>query len=367
MKVIQYEPYIDLEDYKFIEDCFFTKWITEGPKAEKFTNKICELLNVKYGVLAPNGTLALYLGLKSIGVGKGDEVVVPDLTFIASATAVEMTGATPVFVDVDRFFQINIEDIDRVVSKKTKALMPVHLGGMSSDIDGIIKLAGKHNFKIIEDSCQAFLVKYKDKCCGSFGDVGCFSFFSDKLITTGEGGFVATNNKEIYNELLYLRNQGRINRGSFKHDKIGYNFRMTDFQCSLGLSQLRKIEKIIGLKTHIQNKYSSMLKDVDEIEIIGPTPFSTHIPFRTILKVKNNSHQLSDFLSKKDIQIRPFFYPLHKQPCFNDFTNTERYNDKYFKNSNYFSEHLLCLPSSPRMTNEEIIYVTEKIKEFYNV
>ena len=229
-------PYIGNEEHEAMKECFDANWITEGPKCKEFSERFLELTSARYGVFAQNGTLALYLGLRAAGVKHGDEVIVPNFTFIASANAVEMCGAKPVFVDINlEDLQIDITDCDRVLSKKTTAIMPVHLFGMAADMGEVMAYAVEKNLKVIEDAAQAVGVTWGGKHCGTFGDVGCFSFFADKTITMGEGGFVTTNNEKIYKKLLYLRNQGRLNRGSFVHPEMGYNFRITDFQAAMGL------------------------------------------------------------------------------------------------------------------------------------
>ena len=239
MKVPQFMPYVGLEEWKAIKPCFEENWITEGPRSKIFAEKLCKKIGCKYGVFANNGTLALYLGLRALGIKKGDEVIVPNFTFIASANAIEMTGATPVFCDINEDdLQINIDDCKKLISRKTKAIMPVHLYGFASNMDNVMEFAKKHKLLVIEDAAQALGIKWNKKGCGSFGDVATFSFFADKTITTSEGGFVCTNDEKIYKKLLYLRNQGRINRGSFIHPEIGYNFRMTDIQAAIGLKQL---------------------------------------------------------------------------------------------------------------------------------
>tara|TARA_R110001606_G_scaffold344381_2_gene493081 strand:- start:1357 stop:2481 length:1125 start_codon:yes stop_codon:yes gene_type:complete len=372
MKVPQFMPYVDMEEWKAIEPCFKENWITEGPRSKIFAEKLCEKIGCKYGVFANNGTLALYLGLKSIGVGPGDEVIVPNFTFIASANAVEMVGATPIFCDINKDdLQINIKDCHKLISSKTKAIMPVHLYGFSADMDEVMKFAKKYSLLVIEDAAQALGIKWKDKGCGSFGDVATFSFFADKTITTGEGGFVCTNNKETYEKLLYLRNQGRINRGSFVHPEIGYNFRITDIQAAIGLKQLEKFDDIVSNKLKSYNLYCKLLSDVSEVEIIKPkTEVSPFIPFRVILKTKTNSSQLlMDYMAKNGIETRTFFYPLHLQPCFKSILKKQKYKfwrkqSKYINSIDAYNRGI-CLPSFASLSSKQIKYVCKVIRKYY--
>ena len=369
MKVPQFMPYVDMEEYEAIKHCFEINWITEGPKAKEFGQQLCDLIGVKYGVFAPNGTLSLYLALRAIGVGPGDEVIVPDFTFIASANAVEMTGARPVFVDVNpEDMQIDVEDCQRVLSDKTKAIMPVHLYGFTANMTEIMHFARENNLLVLEDAAQALGIKRDGKGCGSFGDVASFSFFADKTLTTGEGGFVCTNDEAIYEKLLYLRNQGRINRGTFVHPEIGYNFRMNDIQMAIGLTQMKKLPKIIELKQNNFNLYRDLLKNCDDVEVVVPGPETApFIPFRVVLRVKeDNAKGLMDFMKENDIETRTFFYPLHLQPCFKERWGTDpRHNRDHFPVTQDAYNRGVCLPSFPALTAEEITYVCDAIKTYY--
>ena len=215
-KIPQFQPYLDNKEYESIKSCFDLNWITEGPKSKEFVEKLLLLIGAKYGVLAPNGTLSIYLALRAIGIGPGDEVIVPNFTFIASANAVEMCGAKPVFADIKEDLHIDIDKCSFLVNSKTRAIMPVHVYGMACNMDEIMNFAKKHNLLVVEDAAQAIGIKWNNKHAGTFGKVGSFSFFADKTITTGEGGLVVTDDKDVYEKLLYLRNQGRIDRGTFE-------------------------------------------------------------------------------------------------------------------------------------------------------
>ena len=368
MKIPQMFPYIGMDEYDSMRESFETNWVTEGPKAKQFVEELCDIIGVKYGVLAPNGTLALYLGLKAIGIGPGDEVIVPNFTFIASATSVIMAGATPVFVDVEKeTLQIDVSKCSRVLSEKTKAIMPVHIYGAACNMTSVQDFAKKNGLKIIEDAAQAMGVNWNERHCGGLGDVGCFSFFADKTITTIEGGFIGTNNKETYNNLLYLRNQGRINRGTFIHPEIGYNFRMNDIQASIGLSQLAKKESIYERKNELYKLYTEKLKEVKQISILRPQEGSGLVPFRVCITTLEGQKELSDFLTSKGIESRTFFYPLHKQPCFSDLKQSQDLSDEHFLNSIEAFENGLCLPVYPTLTEEQVTYICDCIKEYFNV
>ena len=363
MKINQFQPYMGDEEYKAIRSCFDINWITEGPKSKEFSENLLKLMGSKYGVFAPNGTLALYLGLRAINIGPGDEVIIPNFTFIASANAVEMCGAKPVFVDINKNdLQINVDDCNRVLNKNTKAIMPVHIFGLSSNMDEVMEFANKNNLKVIEDAAQAIGVNWGGKHCGTFGDVGCFSFFADKTITTGEGGFVTTNDEEIYTKLLFLRNQGRLNRGSFVHPEIGYNFRITDIQAAMGVVQLNKLTDIIDRKSNLLKLYKEGLSGIKGIRIVEPNSKSNHVPFRIVIICDEPVKNLMKFFDNNNIETRTVFYPLHKQPS---YINSGE--DETFTNSIYAYEHGICLPSYPELEKLEVNYICNIIKEYFNV
>ena len=359
MKVNQFQPFLGTEEYEAIKECFDNNWVTEGPKAKEFADKLCKLIGCKYGVFANNGTLSIYLGLRALDIGPGDEVIVPNFTFIASANAVEMCGAKPVFVDIDRHtLHLDIDKCELLVTDKTKAIMPVHIYGMSANMDEVMDFARKHGLRVIEDAAQAIGVEWRGKHCGSFGDIGSFSFFADKTITTAEGGFVCTNDEDIYKKLLYLRNQGRLNRGTFIHPEIGYNFRITDIQAAIGLVQINKLDDIRQRKENILALYKEYLADLPNIKIVQPIEGSGHIPFRVAIIFDEEISKIESYLSDSGVETRTFFYPLHKQPCYSESGD--------FSDSNYVYDHGLCMPSYPELEREKIEYVCDLIKAYYN-
>lgn len=366
MHVPQFMPWVDQLEAKAIASCIKSTWVTEGPLSRKFCEKMLTLINARYGVFAPNGTLALFLGLKALGLGPGDEVIVPDFTFIASATAVAMIGAKPVFIDVNRRnFQIDMANAPKLVTPQTRAIMPVHIYGTVADMKPVMAFARKHKLKVIEDAAQAIAVKRVGKHAGTFGDVGCFSFFADKTITTAEGGFIVTNHKRIYDSLLYLRNQGRRDRGSFIHPQIGFNFRMTDIQMAMGLAQLKKLPEIIRRKTNILALYKKLLQDLPLV-FFEPDPGADWIPFRVGI-LTPHAHRLMKFMQQKRVEPRTFFYPLHRQPAFTYLKKDSRlaFADKYFPNSIYGYTHGICLPTFPTLTQIQIRYVARVIRDYF--
>jgi perosamine synthetase len=360
-KVPQLIPYVGKEELKNLEEVIAKQWITEGPFSQKFIEIIKEFTGAKYAVLANNGTLALYLSILALDIGIGDEVIVPNFTFIASGTSIIFAGAKPVFIDVDiDNLNIDVTKIESAITEKTKAIMPVHLYGQAADMDPILKIAKKYNLKVIEDAAQGYGVYYKDKHTGTIGNIGMISFFADKTVTTGEGAVILTNNKRIYEKLNYLRNQGRLSSGTFEHLQLGMNFRMTDLQCAVGVAQLRKFELIKKIKTDNYLLYRELLSDVDEVSFIRTEEYSNFVPFRVNLKVKNQAG-LSVYLEENGIQTRGFFFPMHRQPCLKYLG----YKKEEFPISNKLNSVGLSLPVFCDLTEHQINYICEKIKEFY--
>jgi perosamine synthetase len=230
-------------------------------------------------------------------------------------------------------------------------------------MDEVIEFAKKHKLKVVEDAAQAVGVNWNGKQAGTFGDIGSFSFFADKTLTTGEGGLVVTNNEELYNKLLYIRNQGRLNRGSFIHPEIGYNFIMNDLQTSIGLVQLEKFPEIIQKKAEILSTYKKYLNP--KLRIIEPNPNSSHIPFRVCILIPGGSQKLMEYMDENEIETRTFFYPLNKQPCYEEKSFWKIFKKKTnFDVSEKMYNEGVCLPSWVGISEEDIKYICDKINEF---
>jgi perosamine synthetase len=368
-KVPQVMPWLGAEEAAAAAKAVQENWITEGPRCKEFSDNLLALTGAPYGVFAPNGTLALVLGLMALGVKAGDEVLVPDITFIGSANAAVMVGATPVFVEVNRSnFQLDVGCAEKLVTPRTRAIMPVHLFGMSCNMDQVEAFARRHGLLVIEDAAQGIGVSYRGRHLGTIGDVGCFSFFADKTITTGEGGYVTCRDERVYNQLRLLRNQGRLDRGSFTHPAIGYNFRITDMQAAVGLVQLAKLDEIKRRKTNHLNHYLDGLKGLDCVRFLGLEPGSGYVPFRCVIMCER-LNELVAFLEAAGIQTRGFFYPLHRQPCFADLPSLlaagVSLEDRDYPNAVHGYSHGLCLPISPGLTDRDVGLVIASIRRFY--
>lgn len=362
-KIFQMSPYIGEEEIKEIADSIRNDWITEGHKAQKFIDKMLVYTGAKYGVLTNNGTIALYLGLKVLDIGEGDEVLVSDFSFYASAASIVWAGAKPVFVDISRDdFNIDVSQIENKITERTRAVMPVHIYGRSVDMDPLLDIAKRYNLKVVEDACQGLGTFYKARRhTGTLGDVGCFSFYADKTITTGgEGGMVLTNDEGLYKKMKYFRNQGRLHSGTFLHPQFGVNFRMTDLQAGFGLAQFRKLDYIIKRKLENANLYKEFLKDVQEIQFLETRNYTNYVPFRVNIITKDLENLIT-YLEKNGIQTRRCFYPLHKQPIFHQFN----FKDENYPNSIFAYENAMSLPVHLALKKQDIKYICDTIRNFY--
>ena len=361
-KITQVIPNIDDNELKYITESIGDKWLTEGPKSKQFLDHIKEFTGSKFAVLAPNGTLGLFLGLLALDLPKGSEIIIPNFTFFASASSAIFAGLKPVFVDVDTdTFNMNTSQIESLITDNTSAIMPVHIYGHSVNMHKIMAIANKYNLKVVEDAAQAYGVSYKGQQCGTFGDISMISFFADKTITMGEGAVVLTQNEDLYKRLLLLRNQGRPNSGTFIHQSLGMNFRVTDMQCGVGLAQSVKFPKILEKKLKNYNLYKELLEGVGDLEFLKVENGSTFVPFRFFLKTQFKD-ELSEHLESNNIQVRSFFFPMHKQPPLKEYALA----NQVFNVSEGLYNNGICLPLHAYLTSSDIIYITNKVKGFFS-
>jgi perosamine synthetase len=351
------KPYLGGEEKRLALETISDNWITGGKKVWEFEKRIASLTNAQYAISCVNGTMALYMGLVAMGIGQGDEVIVPDFTFIASANAVILAGAKPIFCDIDQqTLNIDTKSAEVVFTHKTKAIMPVHIYGQSADMGKVLAFALSRNLKVIEDAAQGLGVKFSGYPVGALGNVGIISFYADKLITCGEGGMVITNDAKIADNALMLEHQGRHKRGIYLHENIGYNFRMTDLAASIGIAQLNKLEFIIEQKKYIEKRYRKNLESVSGVALPFVDTRGFNIPFRNNILV-DNPQKLAEYMESKNISTMRFFYPLHKQPCYK-FMGL---SDKDFPNSIRAYEHGLSLPSWVGLSDEQIDYICQEV------
>lgn len=354
------EPDLDGNELKYVTECIKTGWISSvGSYVTKFEEEFSKYCNVKHGVAVANGTVALHLALEALGIKKGDEVIVPALTFVATANAVKYTGAKPIFIDSEpRTWNIDPEKIEEKITKKTKAIIPVHLYGHPCDMDKIREIAEKHCLKIIEDAAEAHGAEYKGRKVGSLSDISCFSFYGNKILTTGEGGMCLTNDQELAEKMRWLKDHGMSKEKKYYHPQLGYNYRLTNIQAAIGLAQLEKLEKTIEAKRKNAELYNSLLKDVKGITLPVEEPWAKNVYWMYSILVEKNyklkRDELMSKLKKEGIDTRPFFIPLHKMP----------YLDEGLKLpiAEGLGEKGINLPSSAKLTKEQIEKISQTIK-----
>lgn len=362
------EPLIAKNAQKYVLDCIKTGWIAQGEYINKFEQSFARFLGVRNAVSTTNGTAALHLAMAVLEIGRGDEVIIPDLTIISCALVVLYTGATPVLADVEKDSgNIDPNKIEEKITNKTRAIMVVHLYGHPADMDPILYIAKKHRLMVIEDAAEAHGAEYKGKKVGGIGDIGCFSFYSNKIVTTGEGGMVVTNNKKLYENANLLKDLAHSPKRRFFHEKIGFNYRMTNMQSALGLAQLEEINKFIQKKRRMASLYSKGLSTIPGIDLPKEYPWAKSVYWMYTVKVTKGGrirkNKLRQRLKSLGIDTRDFFYPLHQQPVLKRIG--------LFKNEKYpvsqdLSDRGFYLPSGLAISEKQIAEVISALKRAIN-
>ena len=317
-------PNLNGNEFKYLTDAFLSAWISSsGEYINRFEENFSKYCDTKYGVAVSNGTVAIHLALVTLGIGDGDEVIIPDLTFAATINTVLHANATPVIVDVEESsWCIDPKEIEKAITPKTKAIIPVHLYGQSCDMDAIMKIAKKYNLKVIEDCAEAHGAMYNGKKVGGFGDIGCFSFFGNKVITTGEGGMCVTNNSELDEKMRVLRDHGMSKTKRYWHDVVGYNYRLTNLQAAIGLAQLERIEEIHANRREYENNYKEIL-DTKNFTFQNDFKNRKRITWLVSVLVDKNidKDEYMNKLKVNGIDARPFFYPLSGMGIYKPYCN----------------------------------------------
>ena len=360
-------PLLGEKELEYVIDCIKTNWISsKGKYVKEFEEKFAKYCGSKYGIATTSGTTALHLALASIGVGKGDEIIIPAFTMIATAFAVAYCGAKPVLVDAEpETWNMDVEKIEEKITDKTKVIMPVHIYGHPCDMDPIIKLAKKYGLYVIEDAAESHGAEYKGKKTGGIGDIGCFSFYANKIITCGEGGMVITNDEEIAEKAKSLRNlsfpkEKRI----YQHSEVGYNYRMTNIQAAIGLAQFERIDELVKMRRRNAHLYNEYLKDVKGITLPVEKEWAKNVYWMYSIMIEAefgvSRDELVEKLMKKGIDTRIFFIPMHQQLIFQKMG--------LFKGESYpvaedISGKGLYLPSGSGLKGKEIEYICNVIKK----
>jgi len=315
-------PDLKGNEFKYLTDAFLSTWISSSGKyISRFEDEFSKYCGTKYGVAVSNGTVALHLALETLCIGKEDEVIVPDLTFAATINSVLHANAKPIIVDIEMdSWCISPGEIRKAITPKTKAIIPVHLYGQVCNMEEIMKIAREHNLFVIEDCAEAHGAEFDGHKVGSIGDIGCFSFFGNKVITTGEGGMCITNNKYLNDKMRVLRDHGMSKTKRYWHDYVGYNYRMTNLQASIGVAQLERIEEIISNRKGLEKLYREGLKNAQNI-IFQRDDLQKRKKITWFVNVlfEKGRNEILEALREEGIDARPFFYPLSTMPIYKNY------------------------------------------------
>jgi len=354
------EPSLGEEELNNVVEAVKSGWISsKGKFIPEFEEGFARYCGVRYGVATCNGTVALHLALIALGIGQGDEVIVPALTFIATANAVKYAGAKPVLVDsAPDYWCIDPEKIGKAITPKTRAIIPVHLYGHPCDMDPIMDIAKRHNLYVIEDAAEAHGAEYKGRKVGSFADIACFSFYGNKIITTGEGGICLTNDESLAVKMRGLRDHGMNPQKRYWHDVVGFNYRMTNMQAAVGVAQLNKLDKFVEKKREIAGLYSSLLNSVGGISLPPEMPWAKNVYWMYSILVQDSygidRDELMNRLELKGVETRPLFYPLHVMPPYKKSGSIAVAEE--------VSGRGISLPSSVNLTAEQVRYIADVIR-----
>jgi perosamine synthetase len=371
-----YIPWINKDDRKAVCEALKSRWLTGGPQAENFERMFADYIGTKYAVAVSSCTAALHLAMRSLDVKTGDEVIVPDLTFAATANAPLFCGAKPVFADVDeKTFNISPNDVLNRITSKTKAIIPVHYGGQPCDMKELTEIAEDHKLFIVEDCAHSLGAKYEGRQTGTFGIMGCFSFYPTKIITTLEGGMITTNDAKIHKRLQLLREHG-MNKTAIQRElsatwsydvvDLGYNYRLTEPQAALGISQLKRIEQGINRRIRSASNYTKQLSSRN-LNVVTPStaPNRSHIFHLYTIRILQNSdetrrNKVFKKLSESGIQSSVHYTPLHLMSFYKQFL-TEK--SSHFPIAEKISKEILSLPLYPTLTGKNTKKITRIIRE----
>jgi perosamine synthetase len=357
-------PDIDDLDIEAVVEVLRSGWLSLGPKIEAFEEAISKYIGVRHAVAVSSGTAALHLIVKALGLGPGDEVLVPSFTFAASINALLYEGATPVFVDIeDETFNLDLTDLSRKITSHTKAIMAVDVFGHPAEWEAIEELADQYQLKVIDDSCEALGAEYKGRKVGQFGDASAFAFYPNKQMTTGEGGIVTTNNSEIARLCRSLRNQGRGEKGTWlEHERLGYNYRLDEMSAALGLSQLGRIETFLAKRDRVAEIYAECLKGSESVQIPRSKPHVRRSWFVYVVTLLKDIERdtVARTMEESGIPVRCYFSPIHLQPYIR-----ERFGFKggELPTTESIAQRTLALPFHNNLTEKQVDRVAESLLE----
>lgn len=356
-----YKPHLTDEERRLVLDCIDSTWISsKGPYIGEFEEKFADFVGAKHALSVSNGTVALHVALEALGIGQGDEVIVPTLTYVASANAVRYTGATVVFADSEEdYWQLDPDEVERRITDRTKAIMPVHLYGHACEMDRLLKLAERYKLKVIEDCAEAIGTKFAGRSVGTFGDIATFSFFGNKTITTGEGGMVVTNDDCLADLVGRLKGQGLAKDREYWHDIIGFNYRMTNICAAIGCAQMIYVYEILAKKQRVAEWYRECLSGLPvSVQDVRPGTFHSYWMIALLTGDAVDRDLLRARLKASSVETRPAFPPVHRMPMYND-----RLSD--FPVADKLSARGLIVPSYPDLNELDVDSICAVIRSYY--
>lgn len=355
-----YAPDIGQQELDNVLECMTSTWISsKGAFIPRFEREFADYIGAPFATSVCNGTVALHLALVALGIGPGDEVIVPTLTYIATANAVTYTGAKPVFCDCEPgTWQMSVTDARARITSRTRAIMPVHLYGAPCDMTAICQIAREHDVFVVEDCAEGIGTLIGGRHVGTFGDVATFSFFGNKTITTGEGGMLATNNQTLHDRAVHFKGQGLADHRQYWHDVVGYNYRMTNICAAIGVAQLARVDEFLARKAEIAARYRSALADLPVVFQSEPDG-SRHSHWMASCLVENSSQRdpLRQWLEERGIETRPVFFPIHTMPMY-----AQRF--QHLPASEDLARRGINLPSWPGLGDVDIDYICDSIRSF---
>lgn len=356
-------PVFNGNEKKYLNECIDTGWVSaNGRFIDEFERKFAEFCGTKYALACSNGTVTLHLALLALGVGPGDEVIMPSFTYIATANAVKYCGAIPVFVDNEPdTWNVDSTKIEEAISSKTKAIIPVHIYGLPANMSEIMKISQKYGIPVIEDAAEAHGAMWEGKRVGSIGTIGSFSFFGNKIITSGEGGMLVTNDEKLYERMKFLRSQGVDSQKRYWHLELAYNYRMTNMQAAVGLGQLENISWHMNERQRVANLYKKFLKEMKEYVTLQNVPSSaTHAYWMFTVeltdKVKISRDEVMARMEEYNVEMRPAFYPMHIMPPYYAV-------DLRLQNAEKIGSRGINLPTHSLLDEGHIEYIVNALKK----
>ncbi|MBC8427147.1 MAG: DegT/DnrJ/EryC1/StrS family aminotransferase [Deltaproteobacteria bacterium] len=360
-------PVVSGNEIKYLQECIETNWISsEGPFVKKLEEQFAERVGKKHGIAVCNGSAALEVAVAALGIGPGDEVILPTFTIISCAAAIVRAGAVPVLVDCEaKTWNMNVQQIESKITSKTKAIMVVHIYGLPVDMDPVLELGQKYGLKIIEDAAEGHGLEYKSKPCGSFGDISTFSFYPNKLITTGEGGMVLTDSDYLSDRCRSLRNLCFQTDKRFIHEELGWNFRMSNVQAALGVAQLERLDESVSQKRKIGKQYTELLSGIPNVQLPKPkTSYAENIywVYGIVMgsRITFDAKHAMEQLTQRGIGTRPFFWPIHEQP---GLKKMGLFKGEQHPVSEKIARRGFYVPSGLNLSDDQLEYVARVVKE----